>query len=59
MRLSELNDGKVPLRIRRLTTPDTLIPASPALQRGLLPTEASIEKGVRTLCSMESVVGSG
>jgi 2-oxoisovalerate dehydrogenase E1 component len=55
IRLSELNDGNVPLHIRRLTTPDTRIPASPALQRALLPTEASIEQTARTLCSMVSV----
>jgi 2-oxoisovalerate dehydrogenase E1 component len=55
IRLSELNDGNVPLHIRRLTTPDTRIPASPALQRALLPTEASIEQTARTLRSMVSV----
>jgi 2-oxoisovalerate dehydrogenase E1 component len=55
LRLSELNNDGVPLRICRLTTPDTRIPASPELQRALLPTDASIEQAARNLCSMVSV----
>lgn len=49
MRLSEMNDKETPLRIRRLTTPDTRIPASPALQQALLPSADRIENAALVL----------
>jgi 2-oxoisovalerate dehydrogenase E1 component len=49
LRLNELNTDNRALRIRRLTTPDTRIPASPVLQRALLPNEATIEQAARSL----------
>jgi len=45
MRLSELTEGRQSLTVRRLTTPDVRLPASPVLQAALLP---SIEGIVTT-----------
>ena len=42
MRLSELTAGQMPLTVRRLTTPDIRVPASPVLQSALLPSIQTI-----------------
>lgn len=49
MRLAELNEGGVPLTIRRLTTPDVRVPASPILQQALLPNATTIAEAARAL----------
>jgi 2-oxoisovalerate dehydrogenase E1 component len=49
MRLAELNEAGVPLTIRRLTTPDVRIPASPVLQQDLLPNAMTIAAAAQTL----------
>jgi 2-oxoisovalerate dehydrogenase E1 component len=49
MRLAELNEAGVPLTIRRLTTPDVRVPASPVLQQALLPNAATITEAARAL----------
>jgi len=51
LRLSELGGSQQPLRVRRLTTPDVRIPASPALQQALLPNPRSIADAARELCA--------
>ena len=49
MRLTELNDRGLPLTVRRLTTPDVRIPASPVLQQALLPSAGTIAERAREL----------
>ena len=51
MRLSELAADGQPLTVRRLTTADTRIPASPVLQDELLPSVAAIVSSARSLAN--------
>lgn len=52
MRLSELVDNGQPLTVRRLTTPDVRLPASPVLQAALLPTVADIVSAAGKLAAL-------
>jgi 2-oxoisovalerate dehydrogenase E1 component len=54
MRLTELNDRGLPLTVRRLTTPDVRIPASPVLQQALLPSAGTIAERARELRALPS-----
>jgi 2-oxoisovalerate dehydrogenase E1 component len=54
MRLSELASDRKALDVRRLTTADTRIPASPALQSALLPSVATIAAAARDLANSKA-----
>jgi len=49
MRIRELHDTDTPLRIRRLTSVDTRMPASPVLQAALIPNAERIAAQIREL----------
>ncbi len=49
MRLQELAGAALAAPVRRLTTPDVRMPASPVLQAALLPNAATIAQAVRAL----------
>jgi 2-oxoisovalerate dehydrogenase E1 component len=50
-RLQELDGQYVPVRARRLATPNVRMPASPVLQAALLPSAASIVAAARELAA--------
>jgi 2-oxoisovalerate dehydrogenase E1 component len=50
-RLHEIFDNDLPLTVARLATPDMRIPASPVLQRALIPTADKVVEELRRLLS--------
>jgi 2-oxoisovalerate dehydrogenase E1 component len=56
MRINELCPGALAVPVRRLTTPDTRIPASPTLQAALLPNSTSIVRAMRELVAARAQV---
>jgi 2-oxoisovalerate dehydrogenase E1 component len=53
-RIGELSDPATPLTVRRLTTPDVRIPASPILQQTLIPGVDAIAAAARDLAAINS-----
>lgn len=49
MRISELCGDALAVPVRRITTPDVRMPASPVLQAALIPGPADIARGIRDL----------
>ncbi len=58
-RLGEICDDTLPLVVRRLTTPDVRIPASPVLQSALIPDAAAIVGAIRELVAAKPAQGIG
>jgi 2-oxoisovalerate dehydrogenase E1 component len=52
-RLHESLGNKIALKIARVATPDMRIPASPILQRALLPTAANVIAEIRRLLAVK------
>lgn len=52
-RIGELFDPGTPLSVRRLTTPDVRIPASPVLQQALVPDADAIAAAARSLAAIQ------
>lgn len=58
-RLHELVNESSALHVRRVTTPDVRMPASPVLQRALIPDIAAIQTAVRTVARNSPIFSVG